>query len=87
MARPACPAFMGFPALYNEIRSTAQIIPKRSSPRRGARNIVSYVYSADSIKEFQVNNSNYNAELGQAAGGTVNAVTKSGATSAWRRIL
>lgn len=40
---------------------------------------VPYVYSLDSIQEFQVSASNYSAELGQAAGGVVNAVTKSGA--------
>jgi outer membrane receptor protein involved in Fe transport len=39
---------------------------------------VPYVYSMDSIQEFQVASSNYSAELGQAAGGVVNAVTKSG---------
>jgi len=32
----------------------------------------------DTIKEFQVSASNYSAEFGQAAGGVVNAVTKSG---------
>lgn len=37
-----------------------------------------YVYSADSIKEFQVSSSSFGAEVGQAAGGAVNAVTKSG---------
>ena len=31
-----------------------------------------------SIKEFEVSSSNYSAEYGQAAGGTVNAVTRSG---------
>jgi hypothetical protein len=41
----------------------------------------SYVYSLDSIKEYQVSASNYSAELGQAAGGVVNAVTKSGANN------
>jgi hypothetical protein len=39
---------------------------------------VPYVYSLDSIQEFAVSVSNYSAELGQAAGGIVNAVTKSG---------
>lgn len=38
-----------------------------------------YVFSLDSIKEYQVTAANYSAELGQAAGGVVNAVTKSGA--------
>ena len=42
------------------------------------RTTVPYIYSLDSIQEFQVTASNYSAELGQAAGGVVNAVTKSG---------
>jgi len=37
-----------------------------------------YTYSQASIKEFQVGLSNFNAEYGRAAGGLVNAVTKSG---------
>ena len=37
-----------------------------------------YVFSMDSILEYQVSVANYSAELGQAAGGVVNAVTKSG---------
>jgi hypothetical protein len=48
------------------------------SEARGRAIIVSYVYSPDSIKEFEVSASNYSAEFGQAAGGIVNAVTKSG---------
>ncbi len=46
----------------------------------GARggSTVPYVYSLDSIQEFQVLSDNYSAEFGQAAGGVVNAVTKSG---------
>ena len=42
------------------------------------RTTLGYVYSMDSVQEFQVAASNYSAELGQAAGGVVNAVTKSG---------
>src|ERR1035441_2176288 len=49
------------------------------SEARGRANSGAYVYSMDSIKEYQVSASNYSAELGQAAGGVVNAVTKSGA--------
>ncbi len=41
-----------------------------------------YVYSSDSIREFQVSSSGFGAEVGQTAGGSVNAVTKSG-TNAW----
>jgi hypothetical protein len=48
------------------------------SEARGRANSGAYVYSMDSIKEYQVTASNYSAELGQAAGGVVNAVTKSG---------
>ena len=37
-----------------------------------------YAYSGDSIREFQVGSGNFTADVGQAAGGAVNAVTKSG---------
>ncbi len=37
-----------------------------------------YVFSQDSIKEFASSASGYSAEFGQAAGGLVNAITKSG---------
>ena len=47
------------------------------SEARG-RTTVPYVYSLDSIQEFQVSASNYSAEFGQSAGGVVNAITKSG---------
>lgn len=40
-----------------------------------------YVFSPDSVKEFQVSSSNFSAELGHAAGGAVNAVTKAGTNS------
>lgn len=48
------------------------------SEARGRALSGAYVYSLDSIKEYQVTSSSYSAELGQAAGGVVNAVTKSG---------
>ncbi|MFB3126314.1 MAG: TonB-dependent receptor domain-containing protein [Candidatus Acidiferrales bacterium] len=47
------------------------------SEARG-RTRTSYTISQAAIKEFQVGISNYTAEFGRAAGGTVNAVTKSG---------
>ena len=51
------------------------------SEARGRALSGAYVYSLDSIREYQVTASNYSAELGQAAGGVVNAVTKSGANA------
>jgi hypothetical protein len=72
-------SFRGLSSLYNgNSVDGANNTQAFFSEARGRAIIVSYVYSADSIKEFQVANSNYSAELGQAAGGVVNAVTKSG---------
>jgi hypothetical protein len=51
-------------ALFNEARGRSLGAP--------------YVYSQDSIKEFQSTVSGYSAEFGGAAGGVVNAITKSG---------
>jgi hypothetical protein len=42
------------------------------------RTRLSYSTSQDSIREFQVNASNFSAEYGRSAGGVVNTVTKSG---------
>ncbi|MGH9871248.1 MAG: TonB-dependent receptor domain-containing protein [Pyrinomonadaceae bacterium] len=47
------------------------------SEERG-RTRLSYSTSQAAVREFQVNTSNYSAEYGRAAGGVVNAVTKSG---------
>ncbi len=48
------------------------------SEARGRSINTPYVYSQDSIKEFESSASGYSAELGQAAGGQINAITKSG---------
>lgn len=50
------------------------------SEARGRTRAV-YTISQSSIKEFQVGLSNFSSEFGRAAGGTVNAVTKSGNNS------
>jgi hypothetical protein len=47
------------------------------SEERG-RTRINYVVGQESVKEFQVNTQNYSPEFGRAAGGVVNAVTKSG---------
>ncbi|HET7104727.1 MAG TPA: carboxypeptidase regulatory-like domain-containing protein [Terracidiphilus sp.] len=48
------------------------------SEARGRSIGAPYVYSTDSIQEFQSASGPYSAELGQAAGGQINAITKSG---------
>ncbi|MGA8111241.1 MAG: carboxypeptidase regulatory-like domain-containing protein [Acidobacteriaceae bacterium] len=48
------------------------------SEARGRASGMPYVYSLDSIQEFQVDAATYSAEFGQAAGGQVNAITRSG---------
>ena len=42
------------------------------------RTRIAYSISLDSIQEYQVNASDYSAQYGRAAGGVINAVTKSG---------
>ena len=72
-------SFRGLSSLYNgNSVDGANNTQAFFSEARGRAIIVTYVYSPDSIKEFQVASSNYSAEFGQAAGGTVNAVTRSG---------
>jgi len=76
-------SFRGISGLYNgNSVDGANNTQAFFSEARGRAIIVSYVYSADSIREFEVSGSNYSAEFGQAAGGVVNAVTKSG-TNQW----
>jgi hypothetical protein len=72
-------SFRGISGLYNgNSVDGANNSQAFFSEARGRAIIVTYVYSPDSIREFQVSSSNYSAELGQAAGGVVNAVTRSG---------
>lgn len=72
-------SFHGISGLYNQnYVDGANNNQMLFSEARGRSNGAPYVYSADSIKEFQAETSNYSVEFGQAAGGQVNAITKSG---------
>jgi hypothetical protein len=72
-------SFHGISGLYNEnYVDGANNNQMLFSEARGRASGAPYIYSADSIKEFQSETSNYSVEFGQAAGGQVNAITKSG---------
>ncbi len=75
-------SFHGISGLYNQTYvDGANNNQMLFSEGRGRASGAPYVYSADSIKEFQAETSNYSAEFGQAAGGQVNAITRSGGNS------
>ncbi|MGB6744567.1 MAG: TonB-dependent receptor [Terracidiphilus sp.] len=72
-------SFHGISGLYNQnYVDGANNNEMLFSEARGRSSGAPYVYSLDSIKEFQAETSNYSVEFGQAAGGQVNAITKSG---------
>jgi Carboxypeptidase regulatory-like domain/TonB dependent receptor-like, beta-barrel len=71
-------SYRGISGLYNN--NTVDGVDNNQaffSEARG-RTRASYTISQAAIREFQVGISNFSAEFGRAAGGTVNAVTKSG---------
>jgi hypothetical protein len=75
-------SFHGISGLYNQnYVDGANNNQMLFSEARGRASGAPYVYSVDSIKEFQAETSNYSVEFGQAAGGQVNAITKSGTNS------
>jgi Carboxypeptidase regulatory-like domain len=72
-------SFHGISGLYNQnYVDGANNNQMLFSEARGRASGAPFVYSLDSIKEFQTETSNYSAEFGQAAGGQVNAITKNG---------
>ncbi len=72
-------SFHGISGLYNSnYVDGANNNQMLFSEARGRASGAPYIYSLDSIKEFQVATATYSAEFGQAAGGQVNAITKSG---------
>jgi hypothetical protein len=75
-------SFHGISGLYNQnYVDGANNNQMLFSEARGRASGAPFVYSLDSIKEFQTEAANYSAEFGQAAGGQVNAVTKNGTNS------
>jgi len=75
-------SFHGISGLYNQnFVDGANNNEMLFSEARGRASGAPYVYSLDSIKEFEAETSNYSAEFGQAAGGQVNAITRSGANA------
>ncbi|MDR3739821.1 MAG: carboxypeptidase regulatory-like domain-containing protein [Terracidiphilus sp.] len=72
-------SYRGISSLYNtNLIDGANNNQAFFAEARGRSNGAPYVYSSDSIQEFQSASGTYSAELGQAAGGQVNAITKSG---------
>lgn len=72
-------SFRGISGLYNtNLIDSANNNQAFFSEARGRAIGAPYVYSTDSIQEFQSGASSYSASFGQAAGGQINAVTRSG---------
>lgn len=71
-------SYRGISGLYNSSNVDGTNNNQAFFSEQKGRTNLPYVYSLDSIQEYQVASSNYSAELGQAAGGVINAVTKSG---------
>src|ERR1700722_906177 len=72
-------SFHGISGLYNQTYvDGANNNQMLFSEGRGRASGAPYVYSIDSIKEFQAETAVYGVEFGQAAGGQVNAITRSG---------
>jgi len=72
-------SFRGISGLYNtNLIDGANNNQAFFSEARGRAIGAPYVYSTDSIQEFQSGASSYSASFGQAAGGQINAITRSG---------
>ena len=72
-------SFRGISGLYNtNLVDGANNNQAFFSESRGRSIGAPYVFPIDAIQEFQSATSSYSAEFGQAAGGVINAITKSG---------
>ncbi len=75
-------SFRGISGLYNtNLVDGANNNQAFFSEARGRAIGAPYVFPIDAVKEFQAATSGYSAEFGQAAGGVINAITKSGTNS------
>jgi Carboxypeptidase regulatory-like domain/TonB-dependent Receptor Plug Domain/TonB dependent receptor len=71
-------SFRGISSLYNNNQVDGADNNQAFFSEARGRTRLPYGYSLDAIKEFNVSTAGYSAEYGRAAGGVVNAVTKSG---------
>jgi len=71
-------SFHGISSLYNNSQVDGVSNQQAFFSEDRGRTVVGYTYSLDAVKEFNVSSDSYSAEFGQAAGGTVSAITKSG---------
>ena len=71
-------SFRGISSLYNNNMVDGSDNNQAFFAEARGRTRLPYGYSLDAIKEFQVNTAAYSAEYGRAAGGVVNAITRSG---------
>ncbi len=71
-------SFRGINSLYNNNQVDGADNNQAFFSEARGRTRIAYGYSLNAIKEFQVQTAAYSAEYGRAAGGIVNAVTKSG---------
>ncbi|MBI3694278.1 MAG: TonB-dependent receptor, partial [Acidobacteria bacterium] len=71
--------FRGVSGLYNNNMIDGMDNNQAFFSEAKGRTRLSYGISSEAVQEFQVGTSNFSAQYGRAAGGIVNAVTKSGA--------
>ena len=71
-------SFRGMSGLYNNNMIDGMDNNQAFFSEAKGRTRLSFAVSIDAIQEFQVGNSSFSAQYGRAAGGVVNAVTKSG---------
>jgi outer membrane receptor protein involved in Fe transport len=71
-------SFRGMSGLYNNNMIDGMDNNQAFFSEAKGRTRLQFAYSIDAIQEFEVGNSGFSAQYGRAAGGVVNAVTKSG---------